>query len=82
MRRVLLGVLVTAFSFTGGAVHAGVATDRVVASSVVSSEAPEPSGEEARAAWLAGALVVFVATAGGGVVAVWRRWRGSRGAAP
>ncbi|MFI9559922.1 hypothetical protein [Nonomuraea endophytica] len=42
----------------------------------------EVAGEAARAPWLAGALAVLVLAAGGGGLAAWRRWRGSRDAAP
>ncbi|MFI6899817.1 hypothetical protein ACIBKY_01090 [Nonomuraea sp. NPDC050394] len=61
-----------------------VAGSELAASEVAASEVAgsELAGDEGRAPWLAGALGVLVLVAGGGALAAWRRWRGSRDAAP
>ncbi|MFI6538972.1 hypothetical protein ACIBHY_41405 [Nonomuraea sp. NPDC050547] len=56
-----------------------VARSELAGSEVAGSEV---AGEDGRAPWLAGALGVLVLAAGGGALAGWKRWRGSRDAAP
>ncbi|MFI6505199.1 hypothetical protein [Nonomuraea typhae] len=64
-----------------GVAGADVARVGVAGIDVAGIDVAQP-GMPARAAWLAGALSVLLATAGACALAVWRRRRGSRDAAP
>ncbi|MFD9944013.1 hypothetical protein ACFWYW_26665 [Nonomuraea sp. NPDC059023] len=63
-----------------GLADSGLADSGLADSGLADSEVA--GSEAARAPWLAGALGVLLLVSGGGALAAWRRWRGSRDAAP